>query len=160
MSTGFSKKMDKAMKRMTISKVAIATAAALAFVNIDAAAPTLAGHPKAKAQPVSCPELNAIDPDNDGAMTRLEALRAGKKAFYRLNTDKDRTLEADELAGRMSARAFDKADSIIKDGKVGLIEYLREVKNRFHWANPDKDRTIECDELHTKYGRLLYRLLR
>jgi hypothetical protein len=89
-------------------------------------------------------------------MTRLEALLAGKKAFYRLNTYKDRTLEADELAGRMSTRAFDEADSIIKDGKVGLIEYLREVKNRFHWSNLDKDRTIECDELHTKYGRLLY----
>jgi hypothetical protein len=142
---------------MTISKAVIATTAAFAFVNINGAAPALAGHHK---EPVSCPELNAIDPDNDGAMTRLEALLAGKKAFYRLNTDKDRTLEADELAGRMSARAFDKADSIIKDGKVGLIEYLREVKNRFHWANPDKDRTIECDELHTKYGRLLYRLLR
>ena len=136
---------------------ACATLAAAALLGATISGPALAGKPKAK--PASCPALNAIDPDNDGAMTRGEALRAAKKAFYRLNKDKDRTLEAPELAGRMSAKAIAAAD-IRKDGKLSLLEYLREVNNRFRWANPDKDRTIECDELHSPKGQLLYRLLK
>ncbi len=37
------------------------------------------------------------------------------------------------------------------DAEVELVEVA---------TDGDRDRTIECDELHTKYGRLLYRLLR
>ncbi len=92
-------------------------------------------------------------------MNRLEALRAGNRAFTRLNTDKDRTLEGNELKGLMSPKAIAAADTIIEDGKIGLIEYLREVKLRFKAANLDKDRTIECDELHYKKCRLPLRLL-
>lgn len=148
------------VKQMKIFKVTALAAAALALVNLVSVTPADAGHGKSKSAVASCPELNAIDPDSDGAMTLREALRAAKKAFARINPDNDRTLETDELAGRMSPKAIAAADIIIKDGKIGLLEYLIEVKNRFRWANPDKDRTIECDELHTKYGRLLHRLLK
>lgn len=107
----------------------------------------------------ACPALTAIDPDADGKMTLLEALRAAKATFRKLNTDRDLTLELDEMGGRMSAKAFAAAD-LDKRGKLWLGEYLREVKVRFAFANPDKDRTIECDELHSKHGKLLARLLK
>lgn len=135
--------------------VSVALAAAVAT-------PVLAGHKAGHkaAKPVSCPALNAIDPDNDGKMSLLEALRAGKKAFRASNPDRDLTLEGKELAGRMSPKAVAAADTIIKDGRIGMLEYLREVRLRFKAANPDGDRTIECDELYSKNGRLLYRLLK
>lgn len=135
--------------------------AAIAFAVVAGAAGIVssaeAGH-RAKA-PASCPALNAIDPDADGSMTLLEALVAAKSTFRKINKDRDFTLEAGELAGRMSVGAIASADRN-KDGKLSLGEYLREVRNRFKYANPDKDRTIECDELHSRYGRLLARLLR
>ncbi|MCB1521016.1 MAG: calcium-binding protein [Hyphomicrobiaceae bacterium] len=133
----------------------VLAAAALATTN---AAPADAGHRSAKAHP-SCPALNAIDPDGDGAMTLGEAKRAAIKTFMKLNKDGDITLELDELGGRMSAAAFAQAD-LIKGRGISLGEYLIEVRRRFKWANPDKDHTIECDELHSKYGRLLARLLK
>lgn len=143
---------------MAISRLAIAALAIFAVVNLNSEAS--AGHSKTKAKPASCTELNAIDPDNDGAMSLGEALRAAKKKFRRINADKDRTLEGDELAGVMGPKAVAAADVIIKDGKISLIEYLLLVKRAFKYANPDKDRTIECDELLSKHGRPLYSLLK
>ena len=134
------------------------TAVASALVaGVLLAAPAEAGH-KAK-KVASCAELNAIDPDADGAMTLLEALRAAKATFRKLNKDGDITLELGELGGRMSAKAFAQAD-LIKWKGLNLGEYLREVRVRFSYANPDGDRTIECDELHSRKGRLLARLLK
>lgn len=135
------------------------TAVASALVaGLLLAVPAEAGSHKAK-KVASCPELNAIDPDNDGEMTMLEAFRAAKATFRKLNKDGDVTLELDELGGRMSAKAFAQAD-IIKWKGLNLGEYLREVRTRFNYANPDGDRTIECDELLSRKGRLLARLLR
>ncbi len=134
---------------------ALVAGLSIAVTNADA------GHrAKAAVQKVyACPALTAIDPDADGKMTLLEAFRAAKKTFRKLNTDRDITLEIGEMGGRMSAKAFAAAD-LDKRGKLWLGEYLREVKVRFMAANPDKDRTIECDELHSKNGKLLVRLLK
>lgn len=140
------------MKAIKIATLALVAATGAAFV-----APSADAAHRGKAH-ASCPALNVIDPDADGAMTLLEAYRAGVKTFRKINPDGDFTLEADELAGRMSKAAIASADRN-KDGRLSLGEYLREIRNRFNYANPDKDRTIECDELHSKYGRLLARLL-
>ncbi len=139
---------------MRFSKIAIAAAVLFAALPMTAEA----GSHKAK-KVASCPELNAIDPDADGSMTLIEAFRAAKATFRKLNKDGDITLELNELGGRMSAKAFAQAD-IIKLKGLNLGEYLREVRVRFNHANPDGDRTIECDELHSKKGRLLARLLK
>lgn len=138
-----------------LKSTAVAGALVAAFAL---SAPAEAGSHKAK-KVASCAELNAIDPDNDGSMTMLEAFRAAKATFRKLNKDGDITLEIDELGGRMSAKAFAKAD-LIKWKGLNLGEYLREVRNRFNYINRDGDRTIECDELNTKHGRLLARLLK
>lgn len=147
---------------MSVSKSMVTGISIAAALAAAVATPVLASHKAGHkaAKPVSCAALNAIDPDNDGAMTLLEALRAGKKAFRASNPDRDLTLEGKELAGRMSPKAVAAADTIIKDGRIGMLEYLREVRLRFKAANPDGDRTIECDELHSRNGRLLYRLLK
>lgn len=141
---------------MTISKLAIATLAVFAVLNLNSEAS--AGH--ARAKPASCPQLNAIDPDSDGSMTLGEALRAAKRKFRRVNIDGDRTLEGRELAAVMPAKAVPAADTIRKNGKISRLEYLIFVKRAFRFANTDNDRTIECDELLSKRGRPLYRLLK
>ncbi len=144
------------MRVMKFAAVAGALVAGLSIAVADADA----GH-RAKAavkKADACPALTVIDPDADGKMTLLEALRAGKKTFRKLNKDRDITLELAELGGRMSPKAFAKAD-LDKRGKLWLGEYLHEVKLRFKAANPDKDRSIECSELYSKNGKLLARLL-
>lgn len=137
----------------------ITAVAAALFAGVTAAPPSADAGQRGKVAQASCAALDAIDPDGDGRMTLLEALRAGTATFRKLNTDRDLTLELDEMGGRMSAKAFAAAD-LDKRGKLWLGEYLREVRVRFAHANPDKDRTIECDELHSRNGKLLARLLK
>lgn len=143
---------------MAVSKLAVAALAVFAVLNVNTEAS--ANHQKSKAKPVSCPELNAIDPDNDGAMTRGEALRAAKKKFRRINTDRDHTLEGNELKAVMPPKAVAAADTITKNGKISKLEYLRFVKRAFKHANLDKNRTIGCGELLAKSGRPLHHLLK
>lgn len=119
-----------------------------------------AGTHKKKSAPKSCPELNRLDPDSDGAMTLGEAKRRALVVFSKINPDGDRTLELDEVKGRLSKAQFMAADSLIKDGKLGRLEWLILVKKTFRAANPDGDRTIECDELHNAAGKSLYRMLK
>lgn len=150
------------MKNMAISKVAIAALAIFAALNLntEASAGHERGHARFKAMPVSCPELNAIDPDLDGSMTRGEALRAAKRKFRSLDVNRDRRLDRYELVNVMPPKAIAAADSIIRDGRIGIIEYLRFVKLAFKHANIDNNRNIGCDELLSKSGRPLLHLLK
>ncbi len=143
---------------MNISKYAIAALAVFAVLNVNTEAS--AGHRMAKARAASCPELNAIDPDNDGSMTRGEALRTAKKKFRYFNRDRDRWLEGDELRHFMPRRAVPAADSIRKNGKISRLEYLIFVKRAFKYADTNKNRRIDCDELLSEHGRPLHRLLK
>jgi hypothetical protein len=52
----------------------------------------------------------ALDPDKDGAIDMKEALAGAKKVFKTINTDDDKTLEADELQGMLDAEGLDAAD--------------------------------------------------
>ncbi len=141
---------------MKNSTFAIAVAA-LASLSLSAVAE--AGAHK-KAAHKSCPALNHIDPDNDGAMTLGEAKKRALVVFAKINPDGDRTLEPGEVKGRLSKAQFIAADSLIKDGKIGRLEWLIAVKHTFRAANPDGDRTIECDELHKGAGKSLFRMLK
>ena len=71
------------MKNMAISKVAIAALAIFAVLNLntEASAGHERGHARIKAKPVSCPELNAIDPDLDGSMTAFCIYNNGNRRF-------------------------------------------------------------------------------
>lgn len=115
----------------------------------------------AVAKQKSCKALNVVDPDNDGEMTLAEAQKRAGLVFDKLNKDKnkDSTLDAKELRGRMTGKEL-KAANPDNDGTLDKAEYLAAVAVRFKAANPDGDLTIECDELKTKAGKALYKLLR
>lgn len=118
--------------------------------------------PVAKAAPVkakSCPELDAVDPDGDGSWSIFEAKNRALMVFAKLNKDGDRTLELDELAGRLTKEQFDKVDVIKRKG-IDRIEWLRMTKKLFRAANPDRDITLECDEIVSPAGRALAHVLR
>ena len=113
----------------------------------------------APAKPMSCPELNAVDPDADGVWTLREVKARAMAVFAKLNKDGDRTLELDELAGRLNKEQFDKVDVIKRKG-IDRLEWLRMAKKLFWAANPDRDLSLECDEIASPAGRALAYVLR
>lgn len=137
-----------------IQKILIALS--VAFFAVVSSVGAQAGH---RGAVPSCAALDAIDPDSDGRMTTGEAVKRGIHVFKALNADGDRTLEADELHGRLSPAAFAWSDRN-KDGKLYMGEWIRRIVVLFNKANADRDGTIECDELYTGYGRGLKRMLR
>lgn len=136
------------------SALALAALSALALAG-PAARDAATAAPKAKI----CAALKAVDPDNDGKMDLAEAKKAAGALFDKINKDKDKTLEAKELKGRLSAKELMAADPD-KDGTIDKAEYLAVVEARFKAANPDGDGTIECKELGTKAGKALLKLLK
>ncbi len=115
----------------------------------------------AKDAKTSCPAFKAINPDNDGTLELNEAKAAASKLFDKRDTDKDGTLTAKELQGRLSKKELGAGDPD-KSGTLTMEEYLAIVESRFKAANanPDKDSTIDCKEAKSKAGRELLRLLR
>jgi Ca2+-binding EF-hand superfamily protein len=107
----------------------------------------------------SCAALKAIDPDNDGTLDLNEAKEAASKLFDRLEKDKDGTLTAKELQGRLSRKELAAGDPD-KDATLTKDEYLAIVDSRFKAADPDADGTIDCKEAKSKTGRALTRLLK
>jgi hypothetical protein len=139
----------------------VIAALAAGLVLVAASDADASSHKKAaKAAPKSCPALNAIDPDNDGAMTLIEAKRRALVVFAKINPDGDRTLEHAEVKGRLSKAQFAAADVLRKDGKLSRLEWLHLTKSLFRLSNTDGDRTIECNELAKGPGKTLYLMLR
>ena len=58
----------------------------------------------AKDTEASCPAFKAIDPDNHGALDLNKAKTAASKLFDKRDTDKDKTVTAKELQGRLSKK--------------------------------------------------------
>ena len=85
--------------------------------------------------------------------------KAASALFAKLDPDRDGTLDARELRGRLNARDLAAADPD-KDGTLTLDEYLKVVEQRFNAANPDKDGTLDARELSSPAGRALLRLLK
>ena len=113
----------------------------------------------AKDATASCPAFKAIVPDNDGTIDLKEAKEAASKLFDKRETDKDGTLTAKELQGRLSKKDLAAGDPD-KDGTLTKDEYLVIVESRFKAANPDPDSKIDCKKAKTKAGRELMRLLK
>ena len=114
----------------------------------------------AKDTSASCPAFKAgIDADNDGTLDLNEAKAAATKLFDNRDTDKDRTVTAKELQGRLSKKDLAAGDPD-KDGTLTNGEYLAIVESRFKAAHHDKSGKIECKEAKTKAGRDLLRLLK
>lgn len=152
---------------MTVKKNAVLAASLVAAASVLAFAPAADATQRARAVPAkaapvkakSCPELNAVDPDGDGSWTIFEAKRRALNVFAKINKDGDRTLELDELKGRMTAKEF-AATQRGRDGKMSRLELLRVTKTLFRAANKDRDWSLECDEIDSPAGRALARLLK
>ena len=91
--------------------------------------------------------IKMFDFDNHGA----EVKKAASAMFAKLDPDRDGTLDARELRGRLSAKGMPAADPD-HDGTLTLDEYLAVVEQRFNAANPDKDGTLDAKELSSPPG--------
>ena len=124
------------------------------------AALSIAFNPVLPALPASDPDLlGGLDTDHDGTVSLDEAKKAAETVFDKLDRDRDGTLTARELRGRLSEREFTAADTD-KDGTLSKDEYLSIVEKRFKAADTDNDRTLTRRELRSKAGRQLLLLLR
>jgi Ca2+-binding EF-hand superfamily protein len=120
----------------------------------------VAFYPVLPALPASDPDsLAGLDTDHDGTVSLDEAKKAAETVFNKLDRDRDGTLTARELRGRLSAREFTAADTD-KDGTLSKDEYLAVIEQRFKAADTDNDGTLTRRELRSKAGRQLLLLLR
>ena len=103
--------------------------------------------------------IKMFDTDNDATLDLAEVKKAASALFAKLDPDRDGTLDARELRGRLSAKELAAADPD-HDGTLTLDEYLAVVEQRFNAANPDKDGTLDAKELRSPAGRALLRLLK
>jgi hypothetical protein len=92
-----------------------------------------------------------IDTDH-GTIDLAETKAAAVLVFDRLERDKDGTLDARELRGRLSAKELAVAEPD-HDGTMTKDEYLAVVEQRFKPANADADDTIDARESGSKAGR-------
>ena len=113
----------------------------------------------AKDTATSCPAFKTMDFDNNGTLDLNEAKAAASTLFDKRETDKDGTLTAKELQGRLSKKDSAAGDPD-KDGTLTKDEYLAIVEFRFKAANADADGSIDCKEAKTKAGHELLRLLK
>ena len=114
----------------------------------------------AKDTSASCPAFKAaIDADNSGTLDLNEAKAAAAKLFDNRDTDKDGTVTAKELQGRLSKKDLAAGDPD-KDGTLTKDEYLAIVESRFKAANADANGGIDCKEAKSQAGRDLLRLLK
>jgi Ca2+-binding EF-hand superfamily protein len=124
----------------------------------------IAGLMLAAAMVVSGPALagsnpiNMFDPDHDGTLDLAEVQQAAAATFAKLERDKDGTLDARELRGRISGKQLAAADPD-RDGTLTQDEYLALAGQLFKAADPDGDGTLDARELRSPAGRALLRLM-
>lgn len=129
------------------------------FLVTMGAAVVAAGTAGALAAPRNADAVKMFDTDNDATLDLAEVKKAATAVFGKLDRDHDGTIDARELAGRLSKKELDAADPD-HDGTLTLDEYLAVVEKRFAAADPDKDGTLEAKELKSAAGRALLRLLK
>ena len=88
-----------------------------------------------------------------------EANAAAAALFDQLDRDKDGTLDAKELHGRLNLHEIKKADPD-HDGTISKDEYLALVAELFKRADHDGDGTLDERELRSPAGLKLQKLLR
>ena len=102
--------------------------------------------------------MSKIDTDHDGSVSLDEAKKAAIAKFDTLDTDKEGTLDANELTGILGRNDLIKADKD-KDNTLDKAEFLALVEKMFAAADNDKDGTLDEKELSTEQGRALVALL-
>lgn len=113
----------------------------------------------AKDDAAACPALKGLDADSDGTLDLNEAKAEATKLFDKADKDKDSSVTAKELQGRLSKKDL-AANDPDHDGTLSKDEYLALVEARFKAANTDGDGTIDCKEAKSEAGHALIRLLK
>jgi Ca2+-binding EF-hand superfamily protein len=88
----------------------------------------------------------------------LPPVPGASKVFLALDPDKDGTVDAKELAGRLDTAGLNAVDSD-NDGTLDSKEYAKLVEAKFTAANPDGDGTIDDKELSSSAGGALLKLI-
>ena len=102
--------------------------------------------------------IKSLDSDNDATLDMVEVETAGAKIFAALDKDMEGTLNADELAGRVSAAELRDLDSN-HSGTLDRNEYAKAVAIRFKAADVDDNGAVDARELDTKEGSQLLKLV-
>jgi len=103
--------------------------------------------------------IQALDTDKDGTLDLDEVTKAAEAVFVRLNKDQDDTLDREELGSLLTAQEFVAADPD-KDSTLTKEEYVALATKLFKQADVDGDGKLEAKELNSKAGRALLRLIR
>jgi Ca2+-binding EF-hand superfamily protein len=103
-------------------------------------------------------EFKSLNTDNNRALDMAEVESAGAAIFATLDRDKEGTLDADELAGRLSADDLAAVDTD-HNGKIDRNEYAKVVAIRFKAADSDGDGTVDERELDSPEGAALLKLV-
>ncbi len=96
--------------------------------------------------------VKLFDTDNDGTVDLAEAKKAAGALFDKLNTDKDDTISAKELQGRLSKVDLAAADPD-KDGTLQKPNTLLSSKPGSRAADPDNDGTIDVKRSRRRRGK-------
>jgi Ca2+-binding EF-hand superfamily protein len=91
-------------------------------------------------------------------MPPLWATGAKRRLFDRLDTDRDGTLDVDELRGRLSNEELQSNDPD-HDGTLTKDEYLTIVEQRFKAADANHDGKLKIDEFTSAPGAALVKLI-
>ena len=102
--------------------------------------------------------MKAVNGDSDKTLSKDEVDAYAKKRFADLEKDNDKTLDAKELKGRLSASGMTMADAD-KDKTVDESEFVAYADKLFDQANTKGDKTLSLAELKTPAGRKLIELL-
>ena len=127
---------------------------ALAFVLVAAPAPHAWARSGGAEQ-----VIKQADTDNNRTIDLKEAQAVASALFDRLEIDKDGTVTAKELQGRVSKKALKAADPD-SDGTLVKTEFLALVEQRFKAADPDNDGKLDAKELQSPAGKSLLQLLK
>jgi hypothetical protein len=100
-----------------------------------------------------------MDQDHNGTIEEKEAQAFGRTAFDRLDANKDGSLSASEIEGRLATDVLRAADPN-KDGGLNAEEYAALITARFKLVNTNADGKVGERELATPAGDLLLIMLK
>jgi len=118
-----------------------------------------------EASPVSAQMSGAdavkmLDTENDGTVDLAECKAAGAAMFDKLDADKSKTLDQEELGDRGTITIVESPHRrMFFQTRPSKDDYVGYVAKRFELADPDHEGELDAKELETEEGQALVKLL-